>query len=169
MAQTVKNPPAMQETLGQEDPWVGKIPGRREWLPNPLFFPGESQGQRSLAATVHGVAESETTKRLSGASLVTQGKELACNAEDLGSIPGSGRSPGGEHGSPPQYSCLENSMDRGDWRATVRGVTKSWTRPSDQHTHTQATKHESEKESNLPNITRLVNSQISEQKSLSRV
>ena len=169
MAQTVKNPPAMQETLGQEDPWVGKIPWRREWLPTPLFFPGESQGQRSLAATVHGVAESETTKRLSGASLVTQGKELACNAEDLGSIPGSGRSPGGEHGSPPQYSCLENSMDRGDWRATVRGVTKSWTRPSDQHTHTQATKHESEKESNLPNITRLVNSQISEQKSLSRV
>ena len=159
----------MQETLGQEDPWVGKIPWRREWLPTPLFLPGESQGQRSLAATVHGVAESETTKRLSGASLVTQGKELACNAEDLGSIPGSGRSPGGEHGSPPQYSCLENSMDRGDWRATVRGVTKSWTRPSDQHTHTQATKHESEKESNLPNITRLVNSQISEQKSLSRV
>ena len=44
---------------------------------------------------------------------------------DTGSIPGSGRSPGGGHGNPLQYSCLENSMDRGDWQATVHGVTKS--------------------------------------------
>ena len=42
-------------------------------------------------------------------------------------IPGSGRSPGGGHGNPLQYSCLENSMDRGGWRATVHGVAKSWT------------------------------------------
>ena len=41
------------------------------------------------------------------------GNELACNAEDVGSIPGSGRSPGGGHGNPFQYSCLENRMDRG--------------------------------------------------------
>ena len=41
------------------------------------------------------------------------GKESACNAEDLGLIPGSGRSPGGGHGNPFQYSCLENPMDRG--------------------------------------------------------
>ena len=40
-------------------------------------------------------------------------KESACNAGDLGSITGFGRSPGGEHGNPLQYSCLENSMDRG--------------------------------------------------------
>ena len=40
-------------------------------------------------------------------------KESACNEEDLGSIPGSGRSPGGGHGNPPQYCSLENSMDRG--------------------------------------------------------
>ena len=40
-------------------------------------------------------------------------KEPACNAGDLGSIPGLGRSPGGRNGNPPQYSCLENSMDRG--------------------------------------------------------
>ena len=45
-------------------------------------------------------------------------KESACNAEDLGSISGSGRSPGGGHGNPLQYSCLENSMDRGVWQAT---------------------------------------------------
>ena len=54
-----------------------------------------------------------------------------CNAEDPGSIPGSGRSPGEENGNSLQYSCLENSMDGGAWWATVHGVTKSWTRLSD--------------------------------------
>ena len=43
---------------------------------------------------------------------------------DAGSISGSGRSPGGRNGNPLQYSCLENPMDRGFWRATVHGVTK---------------------------------------------
>ena len=43
-------------------------------------------------------------------------------------IPGLGRSPGGGHGNPLQYSGLENPMDRGAWQATVHGVTKSWTR-----------------------------------------
>ena len=46
-------------------------------------------------------------------------------AGDPGLIPGSGRSPGGGNGNPLQYSCLENSMDRGGWRAVVHGVTKS--------------------------------------------
>ena len=46
---------------------------------------------------------------------------------DLCSIPGSGRSPGGGHGNPLQYSCLENPMDRGAWRATVHGVAQSQT------------------------------------------
>ena len=45
----------------------------------------------------------------------------------IGSIPGSGRSPGEEHGNPFQYSCLENPLDRGIWWATVHGVTKSRT------------------------------------------
>ena len=54
-------------------------------------------------------------------------KESACNAGDLGLIPRSGRSPGEGNGNPFQYSCPENSMDRGAWQATVRGVTKSWT------------------------------------------
>ena len=48
-------------------------------------------------------------------------------AEDVGFIPGSGRSLGGGNGSPLQYSCLENPMDRGAWRATVHGVTQKWT------------------------------------------
>ena len=50
-------------------------------------------------------------------------KEPACSAGDLGSIPGSGRSPGEENGLPLQYSCLENPMDRGAWQYTVHGVT----------------------------------------------
>ena len=52
----------------------------------------------------------------------SDGKESACNAGDLGSIPRSGRSPGEVHGNPLQYSCLENLMDRGTWRATVQWV-----------------------------------------------
>ena len=55
------------------------------------------------------------------------GKEFACSARDLGSIPVLGRSPGGGHGNPLRYSCLENPMDRGAWRAVVHGVAKSQT------------------------------------------
>ena len=79
VAQLVKNPPAMQETWVQ--PWIGKIPWRRDRLPTPVFlgFPGGSDGIES-----------------------------ACNAGDLGSIPGLRRSPGEGHGNPRQCSCLEN-------------------------------------------------------------
>ena len=62
------------------------------------------------------------------ASLIAQMvKESTCNAEDLGSVPGLGRSPGGGHGNPLQYSYLENPMYRGTWQDTVHGVAKSWT------------------------------------------
>ena len=57
-------------------------------------------------------------------------KESAFNVGDPGLIPGLGRAPGEVTGYPLQYSCLENSMDRGAWQATVHGVTKSWTRLS---------------------------------------
>ena len=53
------------------------------------------------------------------------------NAGDLGSIPGSGRSPGKGNGNLLQYYCLENPMDRGAWKATVHGIAKSQTRLSD--------------------------------------
>ena len=53
------------------------------------------------------------------------------DASDVGSIPGSGRSPGEGNGNPLQYSCLGNLMDRGVWWATAHGVTKSQTRLSD--------------------------------------
>ena len=51
-------------------------------------------------------------------------KASAYNAGNLGSIPGSGRSPGGGKGNPLQYSCLGNPIDRGAWQAAVHGVTK---------------------------------------------
>ena len=61
----------------------------------------------------------------------SDGKVSACNVEDPGLIPGSGRSPGVGNGNSLQYSRLENSMDGGAWEATVHGVTKSWTWLSD--------------------------------------
>ena len=61
----------------------------------------------------------------------SDGKELACNAGDPGSIPGLGRSPGEGNGNPLQYSCLVKPMDRGAWWATVHGVTKSHTQLGD--------------------------------------
>ena len=60
----------------------------------------------------------------------SDGKESACNVGDLGLISGLGRSPGEGNDYPLQYSCLENSIDRGPWWVTVRGVTKSWTQLS---------------------------------------
>ena len=82
------------------DSWVGKILWRRDRLPSPVFlgFPCDSAG-----------------------------KEFPCNAGDLGSIPGLGRSPGEGNSYSLQYSGLENSTDRGDLQVIVHGVTKIWT------------------------------------------
>ena len=54
---------------------------------------------------------------------------------EAGPIPESGKSPGGGHGNPLQYPCLENPMDRGAWQATVCGVAKNWTQPKRLITH----------------------------------
>ena len=87
----------LQSMSPRFDSWVRKIRWRRERLPTPVFlgFPGGSAG-----------------------------KESACDVGDLGSIPGLGRSPAEGKGYPLQYSCLENLMDGGVWRATVHGVTR---------------------------------------------
>ena len=61
------------------------------------------------------------------------GKDIACNGEDPGSSPGSGRSPGEGNGNPLQFSCLENSMDRVSWQATGHGVVKSQTQLNNEH------------------------------------
>ena len=86
-------------------------------------------------AAVYGVAQNWTRlKRLSSSSSSihniafsggSDSIESACIGEDLGSVPGSGRSPGEGNGNPLQYSCLENPMDRGVWWVTVHGVAKS--------------------------------------------
>ena len=78
--------------------------------------------------------------QITWASLVVHGKKSACNTGDIrnaGSIPGPGRSPGGGHDNPLQYSCLENPLDRGAWRATVHGVAKSGTQLKRLNIHTQ--------------------------------
>ena len=62
-----------------------------------------------------------------GGAVVKNPAANAGDARDLGSVPGSGRSPEGGNGNPLQYSCLENFVDRGAWRAAVHGVTKSGT------------------------------------------
>ena len=113
------------------------------WQPTPVFLPGKSQGQRRVVGYCPwGHKESDTTERLThtivplgqveikwaiGIPGGSDNKESACNAGNPGSIPGSGRSPGEGNGYPLQYSCLENPMDRGAWRAAVHGVAKSQT------------------------------------------
>ena len=86
VAQLVKNPPVMGRSWF--DSWIGKIPWRMDRLPTPVFmgFPG-----------------------------VSDGKESICKVEDVGSIPGLGRSPGEGNGNPLQYSCLGKPMERGAW------------------------------------------------------
>ena len=61
-------------------------------------------------------------------------KNPLANAGDMGSIPGSGRSPGEGNGNPVQYSCLENPMHRGTWRATVHGIAESGTTEATEQT-----------------------------------
>ena len=85
------------------------------------------QGQMSSQVNSNKHLRKNYTKtfHVEGFPSSSDGKEFACNAGDLGSVPGSGGSPGGGNGNPLQYSCLENSMDRGSWQATVHGVSKS--------------------------------------------
>ena len=114
------------------NPCIGKIPWKKAWPPTPVFMPGESHGQRSLMGygpcsykeldTTEATQHSVTSCTQS--FLVAQRKESPVNAgdaRDMGSVSGSGRSPGGGNGNPLQYSC----QDRGAWYATVHGVVKS--------------------------------------------
>ena len=113
---------------------------RRKWQPTPVFLPGESQGWGTLEGYRLWVAHGRTwLKQLSSISSKkymwgfpggTSDKEPTCQCRrhrDMGSILGLGRCPGRGHGTPLQYSCLENPMDRGVWWSTVHGVAKSQT------------------------------------------
>ena len=77
----------------------------------------------------------EVFEETSGFPRNSVGEESACNAGDTGLILGLRRSPGEGNGNPLQYSCLENPMDRGAWRATVHEVTESDTIEGVTHTH----------------------------------
>ena len=104
--------------------------------PIPLFLPGEFHGQRSLVGySPWDRKESDTTERLHFTSVV---KNIPANVGDLidvGSLPGLGISPGGGHGHPFQFYCLENLMNREAWWATVYGVAKSQTGLKQLSTH----------------------------------
>ena len=77
-------------------------------------------------------ADKDVEKREPQVALVVKSPTVrAGDIRSAGSIPGSGRSPGGGYGTPLQYSCLENPMDRGAWQAAVHGVVKSRTRLRD--------------------------------------
>ena len=65
----------------------------------------------------------------------------AGDVRDVALIPGSGRFPGGGHGNPLQYSCLENPIDRGAWWATVHRAGKSWTQLKQHNMHAQTSGH----------------------------
>ena len=115
------------------DGWMASLTRWREFE----WILGVGEGQEGLACCDSwGHKELDTTKWLNWTERVqgfpggSDGKESACNVGDLGSIPGSGRSPGEGKGNPLWYSCLENPMDRGAWWAIVHGVAKSQTRLS---------------------------------------
>ena len=86
-------------------------------------------GREAWSAAVPRVAKSQTVG-FPGGIVAKNLPASAADARDAGSIPGSGRSPGGGHGKPRQYCCLENPMDRGAWQGTVHGVSNSWTQLS---------------------------------------
>ena len=83
--------------------------------------------RQSCELAVNGLHFTMPGTSLKGFRGDSDGKESACNAGEWNLTSGSGRSPGGGHGNSLQYSCLENPMDRGAWRATVHEVTKSQT------------------------------------------
>ena len=81
-----------------------------------------------VTAQGHSVLSDEVQRLLQPQiQLVKNPPASAADARDAGSIPGSGRSPGGGHGNPPQYSCLETPTDRGAQQVTVHRVTQCWT------------------------------------------
>ena len=91
----------------------------------------QSQATDFILPNLNFLSVNENNNRVDMKFNGSDSKESACNAEDLGSVPGSGRSPGEGNRKPLYYSCLENPMYRRAWQATVHRVTKSQTRLSD--------------------------------------
>ena len=95
--------------------------------PISLLLPASKGHLHSLACGLFDARDFITLTSELGNPGGSDGKMSTCNVGDLGSVPGLGRSPGGGHGNPAQYSCLENPMDRGAWQAAVHRVAQSWT------------------------------------------
>ena len=130
----MKNLPAIKETqiqfLGWEDPLEKGMATHSSIFAWRIPWTEEPGGLQPLGHKLSDMTDQLTLWGFSGG---TDNKESAYNVGDLGSIPGSGRSPGEENGNPLQYSCLGNSMDRGAWWVTAHGVTKSQTQLRDFH------------------------------------
>ena len=114
-------------------PWpLGKICWLMKYLPNPFLF----LAPFPLFSIYYYFSAYLAHLWLPNFSDISNDKESACNAGDLVLIPGSGRSPGEGNGYTLQYSCLDNSMERGTWWAIIYGVTKSQTQCSNWVTNT---------------------------------
>ena len=86
---------------------------RQRWFTEEIYLPSSKEGFPGSSDCKESSCKKKKKK-----------KKTACNVGDPSSIPGLGNSPGGGNGNPLQYSCLENPMDRGAWRAPVHGVHK---------------------------------------------
>ena len=135
-------------------PGSERFPGEQIGYPRRYSWLENSMPRGAWLATVHGDAKSRTwlssfhfymvALGFPGGSVVKE----SCNSGNVGSIPGSERSPGGGNGNPLEYSCLENPMDRGAWQAIVQRVAESdttewlcaWVRTR-AHTHTHTHTH----------------------------
>ena len=102
-------------TLAWKIPWIEE-PGRLQSMVSQRV--GHNWATSVSVSVVENLGASQV-------ALVVRNLPANGDLRDVGSIPGSGRSPGGGHGNPLKYSCLENPMDRGVWWATVHGVTRS--------------------------------------------
>ena len=98
---------------------------------------GSSQGGRAGRPWTHLLLWTQQNYNHQMALVVKNSLANAGDIRDRGLTPESGRSPQGGHGNPLQYSCLENSLDRGAWRATVHRITKSWIQIRWLSTHTE--------------------------------
>ena len=131
VTQTVRRLPTMRETqvrsLGQEDPLEKEMAAHSSTLAWKIPWTEERGSLQYMGSRVVGHDWATSLTRRKGFPGGSEDKESACSAEDLGSIPELGRSPGVGYGYPLKYYCLENSMDRGLFWATLHEVSKSWT------------------------------------------
>ena len=155
----VRNPPANAEDVAF--PGLGRPPCRRKWQPTPVFLPGKSHGQKNLVGySSWDCKESDTTERLTlsphflgslqiltpvitkllnclcvcflrGVPGGSDDKESTCQCRRFEFNPWIRKIPRRREWHPLEYSCLENPMDRGAWRAIVHGAAKSPTQLDD--------------------------------------